>query len=507
MKYLLPLSLGIIGTFLVVLFGWLLISSAAYEEPICNPYLRYYDECRNQICRGGYGGTGSTLSIFYYNPLTDDYEIPSEYHVGGRYSLNGFIINDNYCKKPISAEEKYGQYKLDPQNFTNSPDYLDLKFTYLVQINKMSDTERPSVVYLNSFGGVIKASEEKTHSFQWVPKETGQYLIERFIWYDIDKPIALTPKHAIYVEVYENPNNNKTTDLPQKPKENNSLTLKSSYLDVKQGSVELSHSGDEMSQTIDYYITTEPKAKGKVTVDIFKNGQFMRTDTLSDHNTVKQASGDEYYYYKLTISGKKDQDTYKIEFKHDGQSVEKTLPITSTSMGIVNTEIQSPLQQFRSGTPVNQIKCKEGLVLLLHPIIETPACVKAKTEQKLVQRGWYYPVPLGWPTGSQNVFLEGFKDSYETNESISFIVIKSGQKCGSSEISIIDALTSEFVAGVGIDYQCIAKYLSEDSRIDIPYQGQDTLFKIDKVGSYTIIVKLEGEPVFEKGFVVKENTK
>ncbi len=170
--------------------------------------------------------------------------------------------------------------------------------------------------------------------------------------------------------------------------------------------------------------------------------------------------------------------------------------------------LQSPLQQFRSGTPVNQIKCKEGLVLLLHPIIETPACVKPQTEQKLVQRGWYYPVPLGWPTGSQNVFLEGFKDSYKTNEPISFtVVIKSGQRCGSSEISIIDALTSEFVTGIGIDYQCIAKYLSEDSRIDIPYQGQDTPFKIDKAGSYKIIIKLDGEPVFEKGFVVKENIK
>ncbi|MBI5377328.1 MAG: hypothetical protein HZA82_01720 [Thaumarchaeota archaeon] len=54
-----------------------------------------------------------------------------------------------------------------------------------------------------------------------------------------------------------------------------------------------------------------------------------------------------------------------------------------------------PLQQFKSGIPVEQIQCKEGFVLLLHPVVETPSCVKAQTEQKLVQRGWYYPVPFG----------------------------------------------------------------------------------------------------------------
>jgi hypothetical protein len=160
----------------------------------------------------------------------------------------------------------------------------------------------------------------------------------------------------------------------------------STYLDVKQGSVELLYSGDEISQIIDYYITTKSKAKGQVTVDIFKNDKFLRTDILSEYNIVKQTSGDEYYYYKLTISGKKDQDTYTIEFKYDGQSIEKTIKITSVAMGIVN--IESPLKQFKSGIPIDKIQCKEGLKLILRSSDGSPACVKPETRQKLIERGW-----------------------------------------------------------------------------------------------------------------------
>lgn len=160
----------------------------------------------------------------------------------------------------------------------------------------------------------------------------------------------------------------------------------STYLDVKQGSVELSNSGDEISQIIDYYITVEPKITGRITVDIFKNDKFLRTDTLSDRNVVKLASGGEYYYYKLTISGKKDHDIYQIEFKYDDQTVKKIIPITSTSMGIVN--IESPLKQFKSGTPIGEIQCEEGLELTLKASDGSPICVKPETKQKLIERGW-----------------------------------------------------------------------------------------------------------------------
>lgn len=188
----------------------------------------------------------------------------------------------------------------------------------------------------------------------------------------------------------------------------------STYLDVKQGSVELSNSGDEISQIIDYYITVEPKITGRITVDIFKNDKFLRTDTLSDRNVVKLASGGEYYYYKLTISGKKDHDIYQIEFKYDDQTVKKIIPITSTSMGIVN--IESPLKQFKSGTPIGEIQCKEGLELTLKASDGSPICVKPETKQKLIGREWAKPATVANEPSRKDTEIDTVKKLLSQNQ-------------------------------------------------------------------------------------------
>ena len=48
----------------------------------------------------------------------------------------------------------------------------------------------------------------------------------------------------------------------------------------------------------------------------------------------------------------------------------------------------SPLKQFKSGTPANDVKCEQGLQLVIKVEDDSPACVKLQTEQKLVERGW-----------------------------------------------------------------------------------------------------------------------
>ncbi len=57
--------------------------------------------------------------------------------------------------------------------------------------------------------------------------------------------------------------------------------------------------------------------------------------------------------------------------------------ITDTEMH----NIAPPLKQFRSGTPIDKIVCKEGLVRLIKINDNSPICVKPKTVQKLVERG------------------------------------------------------------------------------------------------------------------------
>jgi len=51
-------------------------------------------------------------------------------------------------------------------------------------------------------------------------------------------------------------------------------------------------------------------------------------------------------------------------------------------------EILSPLKQFKLGVEPSDVKCRDGLVLLLRTTTGTPACVTQSTSEKLVSYGW-----------------------------------------------------------------------------------------------------------------------
>jgi hypothetical protein len=55
-------------------------------------------------------------------------------------------------------------------------------------------------------------------------------------------------------------------------------------------------------------------------------------------------------------------------------------------------EIVAPLKQFKSGTPIDQIQCREGFVVAIKASNENPACVKRGTLEKLREQGWAEPL-------------------------------------------------------------------------------------------------------------------
>ena len=174
---------------------------------------------------------------------------------------------------------------------------------------------------------------------------------------------------------------------------------------------------------------------------------------------------------------------------------------TNLKPSLLENKILVPLKQFKDRNHLEDITCKEGMVLVMKASDGSPACVTPETKIKLIERGWTKEITK---TNSQNVFLEGFQDFYVINDSIKFtLVFKAGQKCGTIELSLIDTKTSKFVNGVGFDDMCNSPYLSEDLRIGIPYQEDNSPFKTDKVGSYKIVITNGGEIVLEKEFVVK----
>ncbi|MDH2908301.1 MAG: hypothetical protein PXX83_09440 [Candidatus Nitrosotalea sp.] len=60
----------------------------------------------------------------------------------------------------------------------------------------------------------------------------------------------------------------------------------------------------------------------------------------------------------------------------------------------------SPLQQFRSGVATNDVKCREGLMLIAKTSDGYPACVKSDTSKILIARGWatILGISFGGPT-------------------------------------------------------------------------------------------------------------
>ncbi len=113
----------------------------------------------------------------------------------------------------------------------------------------------------------------------------------------------------------------------------------------------------------------------------------------------------------------------------------------SSSQGIWGgfTEIPklpSPLKQFKSGIPVDEISCKENLQLMVKASNENPACVKPETAEKLIERGW----------GSK---LETMQDSKTPIESLDKnYILQVNDNIFEIRYSIIGSLLQEIVADI-----------------------------------------------------------
>ena len=55
---------------------------------------------------------------------------------------------------------------------------------------------------------------------------------------------------------------------------------------------------------------------------------------------------------------------------------------------IKEVNLESPLKQFNSGVPINEIQCRNDLVLIIKSNNLSPACVKPNTAERLIEREW-----------------------------------------------------------------------------------------------------------------------
>ena len=76
--------------------------------------------------------------------------------------------------------------------------------------------------------------------------------------------------------------------------------------------------------------------------------------------------------------------------------------------------LESPLEQFRSGIKIQDIRCQPTFTLIMKSDNSSPACVRPSTAEKLVERGWgtippkqepAEPIPQVLPNGTSIIVL------------------------------------------------------------------------------------------------------
>ena len=78
--------------------------------------------------------------------------------------------------------------------------------------------------------------------------------------------------------------------------------------------------------------------------------------------------------------------------------ISKIISINQDNTNITNSvnqlEIFSPLKQFKSGIASQDVKCEQGLQLIIKSEDGSPACVTTNTSTALMERGWSMPYSL-----------------------------------------------------------------------------------------------------------------
>lgn len=100
--------------------------------------------------------------------------------------------------------------------------------------------------------------------------------------------------------------------------------------------------------------------------------------------------------------------------------------VTLTQPSTVTSNIPDPLEQLRSGIPAKDVKCQQGLDLVIKAEDGTPACVTPDGAIKLVQRGWAL---------SQDIMKENTAYQHNDIHAITTIDLKDQSSCQEDPLS------------------------------------------------------------------------
>jgi hypothetical protein len=159
-----------------------------------------------------------------------------------------------------------------------------------------------------------------------------------------------------------------------------------------------------------------------ITYEKGKNTQIIDPDNLIENATITQSIEGYKNVFEFEVKFSKKMDTSDLLFRiwdYPRNSVDMYIPnalvVTDTSASLKNIQnnvlqesvaklndterinlkpslpenkIPTPLKQFKDRNHLDDITCKEGMMLVIKTINGFPACVKPETKIKLIDRKW-----------------------------------------------------------------------------------------------------------------------
>lgn len=148
---------------------------------------------------------------------------------------------------------------------------------------------------------------------------------------------------------------------------------------IKHATVTLLVNGTNQNKTVfsDQRTVTVPACNGSVPLE------WNFTPQRADDYVVqaKVTAGYDTQRYGVFLEEPYVANSFSARENVAGGSLDKTVYVV----------IDSPLKQFKSGVPINQIQCKENYVVLLKPNREFGGCFSSDDAMKLYVRGWPSP--------------------------------------------------------------------------------------------------------------------
>lgn len=118
-------------------------------------------------------------------------------------TISKVFVEDSYGIKSSQLEVDSTFYiKSETQiEFASGQISDETAYTYYVQVKKSSDNrdDPPTVEYIGKFNGKFIGTEMETQTIDWIPKESGFFFIETFVWDRNNIPIAEQGPYTIII--------------------------------------------------------------------------------------------------------------------------------------------------------------------------------------------------------------------------------------------------------------------------------------------------------------------